>query len=351
MIRCQIKPLSLLLLLLVLMAGCRSEAIKSQAHASETFYVQNAGAAMRVLVEGNTGSNTFLLIVHGGPGLGSFSYNTDYISRHLEDKYAVVYWDQRNAGASQGNANQIQLTLSQMTDDLKKVIQVLKHRYGQGSRVFILGHSFGGLLATSFMTQGDNQHLVEGWIYANGTHNYPLNDSLTRLKLLSVGREQIALGVHVDEWRKIVAYCQAHPGHFPAAKSARLAAYAAEAETYFEQVKQTSALGSLVRSATRQHAPVSSVVVNLLRAGNGELNRQLAATSLSELLPRITKPTLVLGGAYDFICPQNLGEEVFDQVRATEKRQVVSPVSGHLIMQQDEELFCREVSRFVEQYQ
>ncbi len=345
------KPLTLFLTLIVLLlTGCREEDIPLKANASETFYVQNAGAAMRVLVEGNTESNTFLLIVHGGPGLGSFSYNTNYISRHLEDKYAVVYWDQRNAGASQGNANQGHLTLSQMTEDLRKVIQVVKSRYGQGSRIFLLGHSFGGLLATSFLVQEENQHLVNGWIYANGSHNYPLNDSLTRLKLLTVGREQMASGKHAAKWHEIVNYCEAHTGHLSPADSKRLAAYATEAETYFDEVKQTGMSGILSRQAIRDRVPVTSVVLNLLLAGNGDLNRQLAATSLSALLPRITIPTLVLAGAYDFICPQGLGEEVYARVGATAKRKVISPVSGHAIMQQDEELFCREVNDFLAQY-
>jgi pimeloyl-ACP methyl ester carboxylesterase len=161
----------------------------------------------------------------------------------------------------------------------------------------------------------------------------------------------MASGKHAAKWREIVNYCQAHAGHFSPAQSKQLAAYATEAETYFDEVKQTGMSGILSRQAIRDRVPATSVVLNLLLAGNGKLNRQLAAISLSELLPRITKPTLVLGGAYDFICPQELGEEVFARVGTTAKRQVVSPVSGHLIMQQDEELFCREVSRFVEQYQ
>src|ERR1035437_1694212 len=113
--------------------SCQKEKITFGTNVSETFYLDNAGASMRLLVEGNTLSHIFLIFVHGGPGSSSYFYNTDYISQNIENKYAVVYWDQRNAGASQGNANGDHLNLPQMTDDLKKVIQLIKSRYGQSS--------------------------------------------------------------------------------------------------------------------------------------------------------------------------------------------------------------------------
>lgn len=169
---------------------------------------------MHVLVEGNTASHVFLLFVHGGPGGSSLLYRTDYIISHLENNYAVVYWDQRNAGASQGGADGANLNIAQMADDLKKVIQVIKARYGANSEVFVLGHSFGGLLTSSFMTTGDNQKMAKGWIFVDGSHDYPLNDTLTRQMLLRVGQEQVTLGHNADEWTTILDFCNSHPGNF-----------------------------------------------------------------------------------------------------------------------------------------
>ena len=132
------KSIIVLAFTVLVLTSCQKEKITIGTNVSETFYLDNAGASMRLLVEGNTLSRTFLIFVHGGPGSSSYFYNTDYISQNIEDKYAVVYWDQRNAGASQGNSNGNNLNLPQMTDDLKKVIQVLKSRYGQNIGVFIL---------------------------------------------------------------------------------------------------------------------------------------------------------------------------------------------------------------------
>src|SRR5664280_2926061 len=129
-----------LLSLILLFAGCQKEQITISGNVSEAFYVENAGASMRVLVQGNTASKTFILFIHGGPGISSYFYDTKYINKNIGDKYAIVYWDQRNAGASQGTVNGGNLHLDQMADDLKKVIEVLKFRYGPVSYTHLRAH-------------------------------------------------------------------------------------------------------------------------------------------------------------------------------------------------------------------
>ena len=78
----------------------------------------------------------FYCLYMAGPVKVLIFIKTDYITQNIGNKYAIVYWDQRNAGASQGDSNGNDLNLPQMTDDLKKVIQLLKGRYGQNSEVF-----------------------------------------------------------------------------------------------------------------------------------------------------------------------------------------------------------------------
>ena len=70
----------------IFLVSCQKEKITIGTGVSETFYLDNKGESMRILVEGNTLGKTFLIIVHGGPGVGSFIYNTDYISKNIEDK-------------------------------------------------------------------------------------------------------------------------------------------------------------------------------------------------------------------------------------------------------------------------
>jgi pimeloyl-ACP methyl ester carboxylesterase len=82
----------------LILTSCQREKITLGTDVYDTFYVENAGASMHVLVAGNTAVKTFIVFVHGGPGISSLFYRTDYIRKNIEDKYAIVYWDQRNAG-------------------------------------------------------------------------------------------------------------------------------------------------------------------------------------------------------------------------------------------------------------
>lgn len=342
------KPLLLIIAGLLFLASCQKESVTRGKNVSETFYVENEGASMRVLVEGNTGSNTFLLFVHGGPGTSSFFYNTDYITNNIEDKYACVYWDERNAGASQGNSNGENLNLNLMTEDLKKVIAVLKYRYGQDVSVFILGHSFGGLLTSSFITTGNNQSMVKGWIFADGSHNYALNDSLTRLMLLNLGQQQVELNKNRDKWLPIIEYCNQHTGNFSVDESNQLNSYASDAETYFDEVKKIDLKDIIKRNAVKYHWPLTSIYFNQKYSSNADFNQDLAKTEFSSSLYKVTIPTLILFGKYDFICPSGLGDNVHDNISSTERKIAISPISGHNIFYQDEPFFCSEVNEFIE---
>lgn len=328
--------------------SCQKEKITLAQNVSETFYIENSGASMRVLVEGNTSGRIFIILVHGGPGAGSQIFNTDYLSNNIEDKYAIVYWDERNSGASQGNSNGRYLTLEQMTDDLKKVIQAVKARYGQSSEVFILGHSFGGLLTSSFMTSGNNQDMVKGWIIADGSHNYPLNDILTRQMLLTIGQQQIALNNNRAKWEEIVSYCSVHTGNFSLDESDQMVKYAIEAESYFSEVTKVNFLNLFSNNAIKYNWPLTSLLVNYLYSSGAGFNKDLAKTEFSSTLNLVTVPVLILFGQYDFVCPKELGYDLFDRVGSTDKKIVISPISGHSIMFQDEVLFCKEVNEFIE---
>jgi pimeloyl-ACP methyl ester carboxylesterase len=334
-------------LLIILIASCRKEVITFSGSTSETFFVENAGATMRVLVDGNTSSNTFILIIHGGPGASSFIYKTDYITQNLADKYAMVYWDQRNAGASQGSCNGEYFHLDQMVEDLKKVITVLKYRYGQNMSLFILGHSFGGLIAADFVTRPDCQKMIKGLIDVDGSHNYPLNDSLTRQMLLSVGSDQVSRNRNVEKWEPIISYCQSVSSAITFDESEKLESYASDAECYIDSVRNVDLVLTLLNHSITGRYPLTAILFNYLYSENSVFNKEIAQANYSGSLYKVTIPVLVLWGKYDFVCPPALGEDLYNRISSTDKKIVLSPVSGHNLMLQDEELFCYEVDAFI----
>ena len=97
--------LFLTLALSLVAVSCQKEEISISENAADRFFLRSDKASMPVRVYGNTASKTFLIIVHGGPGGDDVVYRNDYVIQNLEPKFAVVYWDQRNSGASQGGGN------------------------------------------------------------------------------------------------------------------------------------------------------------------------------------------------------------------------------------------------------
>jgi len=190
----------------IALIACQKEQIGIGENMSETFFLESNGAAMRIQVEGNTTSGVYLLYIHGGPGTSSYFFNTDYVTANLERNFAAVYWDQRNAGGSQGTSNADRLTLNQITEDLRKTIQLIRYRYGEDSKVFLLSHSFGGLIATSFMSREEDRLLVDGWIFTDGIYDYPVNDSLARVALNQEAQARVSQGQFEEEWTRILDF-------------------------------------------------------------------------------------------------------------------------------------------------
>jgi pimeloyl-ACP methyl ester carboxylesterase len=82
----------------------------------------------------------------------------------------MAYWDQRLAGSSGGTADLDQLTYAQFADDLRQVVLLLRKQYPD-KKIYLLGHSFGVEMAWQFLTTGDNQNLVDGFIAMDGTYS------------------------------------------------------------------------------------------------------------------------------------------------------------------------------------
>jgi len=99
---------------------------------------------MHVETFGND-TNEVVIIIHGGPG-NDFRYLLDL--KALADNYFVVFYDQRGTGLSPRVPGE-ELTLQNLLNDLYNLTQY----YGQGRKVNIIGHSWGGILASAYTTQ------------------------------------------------------------------------------------------------------------------------------------------------------------------------------------------------------
>jgi pimeloyl-ACP methyl ester carboxylesterase len=339
----------LLLATIVGFFSCNREEISLGTNISDLFYLENQGAKMPVLVEGNMASKVILIFVHGGPGGSAIAFNNeDNISKIVESKFAVAYHDQRAAGSSQGSSAS-KLVLSQYVDDLRKLILVLRKRYGNDTKIFLLSHSWGGLIAPAFLTESNNQDMVSAWINLAGAHNYQLNDELTRAYLLSYGKEQILQNKHVAEWTPIVKYAESNIPNYDFKIAMQYNAYGGTVEDYIDDIKPME--GSFVDLFLKNKKVFSPfwMVSNAGATYFSDLPKDLMYASYSDKLNLIKIPVLNITGKYDFTVPKGLAEEVMQKIASKKKKLMILQHSGHILMGNEPDILWNEVVKFVDE--
>ena len=88
-------------------------------------------------------TNPVVIVVHGGPGV---DYRYLLNLQALSDEYYVVFYDQRGTGLSP-KVDPSEITLDSAIEDLDRIVE----HYGNGNPVNLVGHSWGGILATAYV--------------------------------------------------------------------------------------------------------------------------------------------------------------------------------------------------------
>lgn len=339
------KKLLPILLISVAFIACYREEITIGPDANDTFYIKHEDASMHVQVKGNTASKVFLVIVHGGPGSSGYVYHTPKMEEIIQKDIAVVFYDQRNAGASQGNANTDNYNLAIYADDLHELLTVLQYRYGADIKFFLLSKSFGGMVASAFMTNPDYQIMVNGWIFADASHNYGLNDSLTYQMLLDAGTQHIAQGLNADGWRPIVDYCQQNPpGPFSFEQSFHLNLLGWDAQEMIEGL-EPYCFDVIRRNYIKEHIPLTNYWLGRTNAGKRKFNKTLTDIKFSDELFKVKTPVLVCFGKLDFVCPAGLGDDFLAHIGSTDKQMILFERSAHRF--EEQEAFHKAFHKFM----
>jgi proline iminopeptidase len=315
----------------------------------QTIYVRNDGADMPVYMRGNMNSKVIILIVHGGPGGNGLEYRAGLWTVDLEKNYAVAYWDQRGQGMSQGHYDKSDVTVAKMVEDMDAVIKVLKAKYGNDVSVFALGHSWGGTLTAKYLTTGNLQHNLKGWIESDGAHDMPKNDIEATKMFIKVSKEQIALGNNVSNWQGILNWATAiDTSNISETQRGELNEFASKVEDWLikDHVLLEGEIGGY--KLTKFFSPVNPITNHLAgNATNDMLSKEIESTALTNKLPIINIPVLVLWGKYDFVVPPILGYDTYNQVSSVKKKLVIFEKSGHSPMNNEWRKFTDEVILFV----
>jgi proline iminopeptidase len=93
-------------------------------------------------------NDPMIVVLHGGPG-GDYRCILN-CSKFSEDSFFVVFYDQRGSGLSKRHSKESYHDVQIFIDDLDAVI---KYYQKSGQKVFLMGHSWGAMLATAYVNQ------------------------------------------------------------------------------------------------------------------------------------------------------------------------------------------------------
>ena len=289
----------------------------------------------------------FLIILHGGPGGYGLQYRVNTIKSEIEKNNAVVYFDQRGSGNSQGGYSKSDVTVDLMAEDVLALVKVLKAKYGDDARFYLMGHSWGGTLGTATLLKGQDNFL--GWIDVDGSHNPGGSYEEYREDLQRVANEQMALGNSIDYWQGVIDVVQSVSPRYNEDDFNTLNFKSHEAE-------ETLSKDKIINEAkweTGGSQPVNSFILlwNNVQIASILLDKGLFDhVSYTDQLPNITIPSLVLWGKHDLIVPTSNAQEAFDGLGTKDKELFIFEKSGHSPMASEPLLFSEKVIEFINRH-
>jgi len=302
-------------------------------------WLTHKGADMAITVEGNNLDKRFCILVHGGPGSSSQEFNTftKPFSDVVEQDYAMVYYDQRAAGISQGIIDPSTETVAQHIEDLDQIIEMLYFRYGSDISVALMGHSWGGYLTSAYVLDDSRAAKVGAWVNIDGgihRTNF-LNDDMIRI--MEIAAEQAALGRFALEWDDLSDQAQTQ-------LNSNVSRYTFETQdapfrilAAAEQLISKSEVLENITGSTFEAIFLNNYQPYIAAANDNRSGEMIQEdmfefdSTVEAMLPGVTLPTLCIYGYWDVRTALQQGEYVINTIATPDesKALVILEDSGH----------------------
>jgi len=332
----------LIALFLFSFSSCQKVLLEPDYHEGDFFYFENNKALMPVWVKGNQESRTFVIFLHGGPGLTSNTYANSQAYKKLQEKYAFVFWDQRTSGTSQGNPPKESLNLDQYVEDTEKLITLIKNKYSV-EKVFLIGKSWGGCLGTAYLIKQENQDNIYGWVEIDGAHNLkeavPMSQEWVKNKV----QEKISQGEEVSYWEEEMKWYNSNP-EVNTSYQMRHGRNLNKLNGIYLNPEDDPGNGFPFRSPVPILYMFNALIVNN--------NINVAEISLTPEMNKILVPSMVLWGRHDGTLPVALAYDAFDNLGTDEnsKELHIFENSAHGCSFEEPDLFVERITAFIEKY-
>jgi len=314
---------------------------------SETIYVRHKNADMPAYIKGNASEKVFLITLDGGPGGFGLGFVGTAFSK-IEENYGVVYFDQRGSGMSQGSYANEDISLDLLVEDVLALVRVMKLKYGNDSRYFLLGHSWGGTLGTATLLK--DQSDFSGWIEVDGANNPSgLYDQYIET-FTTTANTQIALGNSLEFWEWVLtSVAEVDPiSNKDDFFKLNSMSFELEATLQKDNFLNNRDNGSESDGIIFQYNLLTAFW-NLSQIQNILVDEKCLFQSLdfTNQLPEIIVPSLFISGEYDMVVPAVSAQRAFDNIGSDIKELRIFERSGHSPIASEPERFAEEVLQFI----
>lgn len=291
------------------------------------------GASLFLDIRGADSTRPVLLFLHGGPAdpLNALMSFMAYGGPELERQFVVVYLYQRGVAKS-GPAPIESQSLPQHVKDVGRVVDYLKRRF-RNAPVSIVGHSWGGTLATAYLLDyGETLHraVVVCSILNNRRNDqegYRLVLELARARQNAEAIKELE-AVGPPPWNSLdqILVQRRWAGRLSSAPNIRA-----------DRARSLRA-GGYQRPDTTWQSTQMAIIQQMVPS--------LLNLDLDPRLPNARTPLLLIACGNDLIVPPSAIRPSFDRYGGP-KEWLLLENSGHDAYVQETERFAREVTRFL----
>lgn len=248
------------------------------------------------------------IFIHGGPGAWSKDFEI-FCGKQLEKDFEMIYLDQRGCGRSEGYEN-TDYSINKIVEDIELIRKKLNIK-----KWVLLAHSFGGIIATSYVNK--YQENVDGLILANCTLNF--NQSLESqinkgCELLNITRKENEISL-IEEWKQI-AYNLVKEDKY----------YILQYKDYNNYIKMNS---------------IDDEIVNT-NMSNQSFDNESYFLDYCKFSEKINTPTLIITGSEDYA----IGVKHFENFKF--KNKVIKIINGkHTPYLEDTTEFIKAITKFI----
>ena len=352
------KYLYLLAITIGFSSCTKVEEFEISENADTFFHVNVEQTVLPVWVRGNTASSKFIIYINGGPGSTSIDVaRADMFnwSEGLEENFAMVYYDQRGCGNSQGNIDESTLTVQQYVEDLDAIVSVLESAY-DNPQIYLMGSSFGGFIGINYLLTSDYQSKISGWISVDGAYNFDFDLSwqYRRTFLINIAKEEISQGNMIDHWTKALTWTNNNQIITTREQKNEWREFVGWPGEIIipEELATLSARQYINIGFFSSYNPFPAYLSSNLKIVNNRLNEDAEGKNLITEVANVKIPSLLIWGRYDDLIVPEEGLDVFNNfgTSANDKFYKILPNSSHEPYISDPDNFKKEIIEFVKKF-